>query len=638
MRHARRFVIPAALALLVLAAYGLSLRNGFVYDDNLTVVDNALIKDWRTWPDLFSRRYFLLAQEASYRPVVTLTYYLDYAVWGRNPAGFHLTNLLLHLAAVLLLYYFAAGVLRAPRVAAWAAALFATHPMLSEAVNAISFREDLLALVFMLAALLCLPMAQRGGRGRTWGVAAALLATALALLSKEMAVTLPILAMLVDAARGAPQWAPAVAGARPVASGGQRPRRGGETEKRSLSLYVGLFALSVAYLILRFGLLRASIEPQPLPAVGWPARLLTSAKITLANMLQMLWPADMSPDYRLTYATAGDLLGWAALGMVLLTLLGVLRLWRRQPLLALGPAWFFVALAPVSNLAALAQPKADRYLYVPAVGFCLFAPSLLHHLLGRRPAASPPGDSSAPRGAVPLPPAWLSRRLMPLLLLATLACYLPLSAARSAMWRDSVSLWRRAASSSRPTARALINFAYGSHERRSRDRAHHLFLRAALLEPRSAAAWSNLAYLMMERGRNDRAVILAARALRSDPTYALGHLNFGVLLERRGRLRGAIRRYLLSTALHPGYQGAYHNLGVVFGAIGQQTKALAALRHAQYLRRDHPATANLIADTLYRLGLHERALTAYRYVLALQPQDARVRQNVLFLERQFGRK
>ncbi|MBI3090424.1 MAG: tetratricopeptide repeat protein [Candidatus Tectomicrobia bacterium] len=598
-----------ALSLLVLLAYGLALRNGFVFDDVATIVANSLITDWRTWPDLFSRRYFLLAQEASYRPVVTLTYYLDYALWGRNPAGFHLTNLLLHLAAVLLLYRFAAGVLRAPRVAAWAAALFAAHPMLSEAVNAISFREDLLALDFMLLALLCLPPAQRGGRGQAWGLAAALVATALALLSKEMAVTLPLLAILAHraAARAAPPAGSAAA-------------RRASARRRSWPAFSALSLLTLLYLGLRFTLLQSQTERRlHLPHVGALARLLTAAQVVLSDMLQMLWPAAAQVEYPARYATPDRMIAWAALVLVGAALLGTARLWRRSPGLAFGPAWFFVTLAPVSNLVAISHLKADRYLYVPALGYALFAASLAEKL----------GARGWPRRGRSGKPSRLAAAVLTL----TLMCYVPLSMARAGRWRSDAHLWRGALQERAPGARSLNNLGLTYAERLAHDKAFYLYARALRVDPRYQVAWNNLGNALLSRGRKDRAALASQRALLLDPAYAHAHTTLGVLLEERGRLEQALRHYAQAAALNPGLSSPLNNIGVIFFKTQRWRKALAAFRQAQHLEPGNLQAAENAAGTLYRLGLPERALAAYRFVLSRQSGNAAVRANVRALER-----
>ncbi len=167
-------LLSISLILIIsIAIYSNTLKNGFVYDDRFTIVDNLFIKNWNNLPELFSKTYFSRSGEETYRPIVTLSYFVDYSLWGLKPFGYHLTNLLLHSANVVLVYLFALLLLNNPLsptllrgsniththtytrwIAFFTALLFSIHPIQSEAVNAISFREDLLVVFFLTAAFI----------------------------------------------------------------------------------------------------------------------------------------------------------------------------------------------------------------------------------------------------------------------------------------------------------------------------------------------------------------------------------------------------------------------------------------------------------------------------------------------------
>src|SRR3990172_2364776 len=214
--------------LLAALVYANALRNPFVYDDHRMVADNPSLRD-------LSNPLFVLVFQP-FRPAVTLSYALDYAIWGLDPFGYHLTNLLLHCLNVALLFRLIAGIpgteassprraasLRPPGrgVAALAAALFAVHPMGTESVGYVASRSGVLCASFALGSLLCFQGALAcapGARRRLWlaggraGVAPALApdgtaatpragglaGMALALASKETAAMLPVALVLYD--------------------------------------------------------------------------------------------------------------------------------------------------------------------------------------------------------------------------------------------------------------------------------------------------------------------------------------------------------------------------------------------------------------------------------------------------------
>ena len=131
-----------------------SLSNQFVYDDEFTIVTNYFVKTWNNFPLLFNSDYFKLSGELSYRPVVTLSYFIDYTLWKLNPFGFHLTNTLLHTLNSVLLFFLLTRIFNCRTTSFIAALVFSCHPVLSEAVNAISYREDLLATTFFISSFI----------------------------------------------------------------------------------------------------------------------------------------------------------------------------------------------------------------------------------------------------------------------------------------------------------------------------------------------------------------------------------------------------------------------------------------------------------------------------------------------------
>lgn len=156
----KRHILPLLfIAFVSIALYANTLQNGFVYDDEFTVVENTGIKRLDNLPELIDPgEYFSLSGEVTYRPVVTITYFLDYYLYGLKPWGFHLTNLLLHALNGILLYIFLAlsAINRTQDSRSFfndppfiISLLFSTHPVLTEAINGVSFREDLLC--FFLA-------------------------------------------------------------------------------------------------------------------------------------------------------------------------------------------------------------------------------------------------------------------------------------------------------------------------------------------------------------------------------------------------------------------------------------------------------------------------------------------------------
>src|SRR3972149_11470527 len=175
-----------------------SLSNQFVYDDEFTIVDNYFVKTWNNLPLIFSNDYFRFSGELSYRPAVTLSYFLDYTVWKLNPLGFHLTNTLLHALNSVLLFFLLKRIFNCQTTSFLATLIFSCHPLLTEAVNAISYREDLLATTFFIATFLLYMKTSKEERSFSPAYFASVGCYLLGVFSKEMAITLPLIIFLYD--------------------------------------------------------------------------------------------------------------------------------------------------------------------------------------------------------------------------------------------------------------------------------------------------------------------------------------------------------------------------------------------------------------------------------------------------------
>src|SRR3972149_3195809 len=209
-RHTRlEKILPLIIILISILLYLNTLPNTFVYDDAYVITENYFIKSWGNLPKLFTKDYLPLSGELSYRPVVTLTYFIDYAIWRLNPMGYHLTNVILHTVNVFLFYVFIKNIIRTHTLTILATLLFLSHPLLTETVNAVCYREDILASIFFLLSFIyfikiCIPFSGSGNLTQQTHTRLVLYYTVscgsycLALFSKEMAITLPILLVLFD--------------------------------------------------------------------------------------------------------------------------------------------------------------------------------------------------------------------------------------------------------------------------------------------------------------------------------------------------------------------------------------------------------------------------------------------------------
>jgi protein O-mannosyl-transferase len=535
-------LLPAALVVL---AYLNALGNPFVYDDRPTVVDNPSLRDLSNW------RYILAY--TPFRPLVNISYALDRLVWGVRPLGYHLTSLLLHaLNATLLLRLGARAAEDSNRRGAMnldpsavgfaAAALFAVHPLLSEAVAYASGRSELVAGTFFLCGLLS---ARRWFRGDGAGWAAGYLGClALALGSKESGAALVVVAWLYDALLGGQE------------GGGGRGRRAW--------LHGALVVLGLAAAAYR---LHAYLGTEMVHLDrGFGVQLRTEA-VVLWRYLRLLalpygqsliHPAQSIPsplDPRALAAIAG----LAAVAYLLW------RSRRRAPVVTLGCVWFVAALAP-SSVVPLFELMSEHRLYVATAGLALAAGAGWSLWQGR-PAA---------RG-------WARA-----VLAAAIAILLALTVARNRVWADTVTLWRDAAAKAPLTWAPRYALADALRARDGCAAAVPVYREALELKPGDGATLTNLGTCLAVMRNYAEAEAVLEQALTAQPNSANLLNNLGQLARMTGRPALARERFAAAIAIDPRHAPTRISLAALEEAEGNVAEALRLCSEAMLLAPQLP--------------------------------------------------
>ncbi len=369
-----RWVAMAAVFMLAAGVYANTLGYGPAWDAELFVHGSGATGGLAALPDLLTSPLLLEwePERSPYRPVTSVSYALDWTLSGGSWSFLHWSNVLLHAAVTALVFELALR-MGAPFAAALLAALlFGVHPVHVDAVANLAGRGDLLAALFVVSAVVVFlgpaaPGAQGGcvragpsGRGPARQVAVLVL-YALAMGAKEPGMLLPALLLLAMEFR--------------------RPRSAVShaRELREQWLFWVMFPfLAAGHLIARFGVRGAVASTDIAPYIaGLPSTTrITTGIANWAEYLRLLvYPSDLAVDYGpgiIVAATAADLRFWAGLGVGIAAIALVSYTWRSRPLVAMGTAWCAVCLVPTSNLLfPIAQWVAERFLYLPSVGFAI---------------------------------------------------------------------------------------------------------------------------------------------------------------------------------------------------------------------------------------------------------------------------
>ena len=523
----------ALIGLLTGLVWGATIRFGFVWDDSALVVQNPSIRSLKNLPAIFTSVKAQSAEVApSFRPMRTAFYALLYALGGKpepQPWIFHLANIFWHGLAAMLLFSVAwrlcesvAGAAPpAARLTALLVALgFAAHPVLSEVVCWVKCLDDLMAAVFVLAATRCLLKWNGGGRGATQ-YAAALAFFLLAAFSKESAVPLALMAFVIFAGLL------------------KLPCR------RSAALTVPFLLVAAFYAAWRHLVLGQSAQCAPISG-SYAQTLIDMCPVAL-EYWRLLWglpPFCADYDF-MVGAPPHPFFSGAVLGGVFLVLFFAalaLWLWRRAPwrLSAFGLLWLGLFLLPVSNLVPMMQYMAERFLYLPMMGFLLALGGLFLNGSRLRPRL-------ALLAAAALPAIWTGTSLD-----------------QMGAWRDDLTLYMRA------------EFQHPGIKRIEHNAVASVFALPQMTQWRTART--------LTPGQAEQILTTLQRARRIYPENDRLTTQLGLTCAKIGRWPEAVAWLELAARQNPGFSERWFNLASVYERTGQTAKARAAC--AQALRLD----------------------------------------------------
>lgn len=535
------------LAVVAVAAYWNTLSNGFVYDDEYQVLKNPWIKDFGSIPTVFTSEVWGFKGESIsnyYRPLLHVVYMVIYRMFGYQAWAYHAVNVLLHAAVTVLVYLLAQAVLsrqngRYAAVSSLAAAIiFAVHPIHTEVVAPVMSVTDLLLSVFCLSAI-CLHIRFVD---RPWPyelLPAALFG--LALLSKEIAVTLPVMLLAYDCL----------------------------IEKRiaPLSRLAGRYApyliVGLAYCIVRWIVLGSFAPINRHPDLSTWQCLLNIFPLAAQYGFKLLVPVNLSAMYDFNpVKSLTETRALLSTGAVLAGAAGSYLVARKSRTVAFGLALTVIPLLPAFYIRSIPYPFAERYLYLPSVGCALIIAGLISKYAHK---------SAVSRGlAVVLP--------------IVITLYLAGTVMRNRVWKDNYTLWSDTVQKAPNNATVHCNLGdalkargrigeaieqitiatqlaphteyfriLGDAYYRAGDRREALkqYEKAVSLEPSNAMAQNNLGSLYGELGDTANAITHLEAAIRQKPGQADSRYNLGMAYRDAGMIGKAAEQFEAAVALNP---------------------------------------------------------------------------------------
>ncbi len=588
----REKIIVIVLFVCAFACYANTLTNAFVYDDDQQILQNPYVKSWHYLPQIFTTNVWSFVGAAGstnyYRPLMTLTYLALWKSFGELPFGFHLFNIFLNALVVVGVYYTGRDLCKDRSVGAVAAFLFAVHPIHTETVCWIAAVPDLEATLLFLISFRAYTRVNSAAERKQLLVIVPFL---LALLAKEPALMLaPLLVLFEHFVRG-------------------------DREETSFSTKFGRYApvglAGVGYLLCRILLLGKLAPVLQHPQVTWPRAIYSAFALIAQYTRLLLWPSRLSTFH--VFHASDSVSSPPVLAGILIVALVILFLgvyYKKYPELAFSLVWIGFTLGPVLNSRWMAaNVLAERYLYLPSVGFCWIVGWCVKELWL--------GVQSRKTWQLPAKAA-LAAALMGIFVLGVVKTF-----ARNTDWRDNITLYSRTLLTDPDSFVMHLNLGTSYYAIRNFSGAEQELDQALVLRPDSVNVLNALGCLYLEQGRLEDSRRMLEKAISLKPLWTDAHFNYGRLLLKLDRREEALKEFRTAVEVGQLNSTARLFLAQMLAEDNQGKEAEEQYRKSIELAPTLEAEHGLI-DILIRAGRNAEAESRMRAWLNGYPFDGEI--------------
>lgn len=651
----KTFILSSALltAVITFLVYIPSLQNDFVnWDDDEYILEELNIRSI----DLnLLKKIFTTVFLSNWHPLTTFSYALDYSVWGLNPWGYHLINIVFHALNTFLVFILAVRLIEAGKsgkalikdskpyelnifeltAGFIASLLFGLHPLHVESVAWVSERKDVLSCFFFLLSVLAYirytgPLSS----GKLLCYLSTLFFFILALLSKPMAITLPVVLLILD-------YYPL--------------ERISDNLKKAISEKVPFFILGAASALLTIWAQKEGQAIGSLEEYPFIVRISVALRSFIFYLYKMVLPLHLAPIY--PYPTGSELYSLTSAAAIALfiavSVFSVLMLKRRK----IFPAvWFYyvITLLPVIGIVQVGrQAAADRYTYLPSLGIFIMAGAGAGYFLKMHNKKQTIAVSA----------------ISSVFIFAALSA---MTVNQIRVWKDSITLWSREIQEYPDKVflayhqRGLAYEKLGDHVRALEDYNKAIAIgpryaymynnrglvheklgnykeaiadldKAISLTPGNSKVYDNRGSVYLKLGDYQKAIEDFNSAISLNPKDAKSYTNRGFAYEESGDIKKALEDYNKAIVLDPGYAYSYNNRGFVYGKLGNFRQAIEDYNKAIALDPGFASPYNNRGLALHELGDNARAIEDFSAALKLDPKFTNVYVNRGIVYSELGR-
>ncbi len=622
----------ACIVFLILIVYSNTLNAPFQWDESTFIVNNPIVSDLH---------YFIIPSDAKglelyggliNRYVGYLTFALNYRIHGFSVTGYHIVNIAIHIANSLLVYFFVLLTLRTPffsgtrltspdsppLIAFFSAAIFAAHPLQTEAVTYVFQRFASLVTLFYLLSLVAYIkfrlFDERSLRAPDGGIPSfiavrrilfyciSFLSAILAMKTKENAFTLPIMIVLYEFC-----FFP-----------GTSPRLSVSRRLCYLApILLTLFIIPLS-LMLTGG---HGLDPVAYGAKDFsqPDYLFTELRVIVTYLRLLFFPVNQNLDYDyLLFKSFFDLP--VMLSFIFLTTLFGLGVWMITQgkaevfrLMGFGILWFFITLSVESSIVPLYILIDEYRVYLPSTGIIICVVTALFSFSSRFVPPSPNPAASRP----------LMVLFALVILVLSITTYL-----RNELWADPIKLWEDIAAKSPGKARAHFGLGNCYKNLKMNDKALKQYLLTIKLKPDYVGAYNNLGLIYEALNMPDKAMEQYLIAINMSPGNMEAHINLGAICQEHGMPDRAIEQYLVVLKMSPYSVELRNNLGLAYKDLNMPDKAIEQYNIAIQLKPDYAEAHYNLGFVYFSRNMFDKAVEQFQILVKLKPYDAEAHNNL----------
>jgi protein O-mannosyl-transferase len=594
-RHWLILGVCAVLAIMVWGVFGQTGEFDFVnIDDNQYIFKNAAVMRGLT-PESMAQAFSLQGTD-NWVPLTTLTHEMDCQFYGLKAGGHHQTNVVLHAATAILLFLVLLRLTGALWRCAFVAAVFAVHPLRAESVAWVSERKDVLCGVFFMLTLWADANYARGKRPWSW-YATTLLFAVLAMMSSPVAVTLPLVLLLLD------YWPLQrfnVGSRNSIASASQPS----DSIFHLLSEKIPFCVMSAVVCMLTVLTQKQSLLPlKTLP----PGLRMENALVSCAVYIgQTIFPTGLAAFYPLP---ADGIPVWeiATTAAVFAGVTAAVFYWgRERRYLMVGWLWYLIVLLPRIGVVQVGlQARADRHTYFAQIGLLILATWLV-------------ADFAAGRRYTPV---------LATVAVIILGALMWSAFVQTAYWQDSETLWTRALACTQNNLIAHRGLGDALLDQGRLDEAISQYQEALKIGPDDSDALNNLGNALFTERRLDEALAQYYKAIKAHPEDAVARINLANALMNKGRTGEAMLQYRASIKDNPNNALAHNRLGSILYGQGHADQAIGEFQAAIKIDPHDVMTRLSLGAALVDRGQLDQAISQCQEALKLQPQNPLVQHN-----------